>query len=282
MVLARPARGLATIPGAVRRLAYDCLVPWHRGRALRQLRSLERRLPEPAVRFAIPFVFGGRGHFSILIVQEPREILALYQTVCAARPRCVIEIGTALGGTLYLWTQAAADDALVISIDLPGGPFGGGYPACREPFYRAFARVAQTLALIRADAHAPETWAEVDRRLAGRPVDFLFIDADHTYTGVLADVRLYGPRVRPGGLIAFHDIRPNPRDPRIEVHRLWEHLRRVGDVTEWVFPNAAGLAPGIGLLRVPAGGVDALLPETPAARRRAAPRFPDGGRGAMP
>ena len=244
----------------IRRLTYDALVPWHRAHALRRLRWLERRLPDATVRFAIPFVFRGRGHFRVRIVQEPREILALYQHVCAARPRCVVEIGTALGGTLYLWTQAAADDALVISIDLPGGPFGGGYPACREPFYRAFGRAGQSLELIRGDARAPETRTDVDRRLAGRPVDFLFIDADHTYAGVLANVQLYGPRVRAGGLIAFHDIRPNPRDPRIEVHRLWDHLRRVGDVTEWVYPDAAGRAPGIGLLRVPAGGVAALLP----------------------
>ena len=115
----------------IRRLAADVLVPWHRAHAIRRLRWLERRLPDPAVRFAVPFVFRGRGHFRVRIVQEPREILALYRAVCAACPRCVIEIGTALGGTLYLWTQAAAADALVISIDLPGGPFGGGYPACR-------------------------------------------------------------------------------------------------------------------------------------------------------
>jgi predicted O-methyltransferase YrrM len=102
--------------------------------------------------------------------------------------------------------------------------------------------------------------AHVGALLRGRPVDFLFIDADHTYDGVLANVRLYGPRVRAGGAIAFHDILPNPRDPRIEVHRLWDHLRRVADVTEWVFPNATGHAPGIGLLRVPAAGVRALLP----------------------
>jgi predicted O-methyltransferase YrrM len=244
----------------IRRVVYDALVPWHRAHALRRLRWLERRLPDPAVRFAVPFVFRGRGHFRIRIVQEPREILALYRAACAARPRCVVEIGTALGGTLYLWAQAAADDALVVSIDLPGGPFGGGYPACREPLYRAFARPGQELRLVRGDARAATTAAHVAALLAGRPIDFLFVDADHTYDGVLSNVRQYGPRVRAGGAIAFHDIRPNPRDPRIEVHRLWDHLRRVGDVTEWVFPDAAGRAPGIGLLRVPAGGVEALLP----------------------
>lgn len=36
-------------------------------------------------------------------------------------------------------------------------------------------------------------------------IDFLFIDADHTYEGVSADWRNWSPFVRKGGLIAFHD-----------------------------------------------------------------------------
>jgi len=37
-------------------------------------------------------------------------------------------------------------------------------------------------------------------------VDLLFIDGDHQYASVLTDWLLYSPLVRPGGLIAFHDI----------------------------------------------------------------------------
>jgi predicted O-methyltransferase YrrM len=244
----------------IRALAYGAMVPWHRRHAIRRLRWLERRLPDAEVRFAVPFVFRGRGHFRLRIVQEPREILALYRAVRAQGPRCVVELGTALGGTLYLWAQAATDDAVLASIDLPQGPFGGGYPACRMPFYQAFARAEQRLHLLRRDSRDPATAADLVARLGGRPVDFLFIDADHSYDGVLENARLYGPLVRPGGLVAFHDILENPRDPRIEVHRLWRHLRRQADVTEWVCPDRAGHAPGTGLLRVPPGGVGALLP----------------------
>jgi len=35
------------------------------------------------------------------------------------------------------------------------------------------------------------------------------IDGDHEYEGVLADFNAYLPLVRPGGLIAFHDIVPD-------------------------------------------------------------------------
>jgi cephalosporin hydroxylase len=36
-------------------------------------------------------------------------------------------------------------------------------------------------------------------------IDFLFIDGDHSYQGVLTDWLLYAPLVRSGGIIAFHD-----------------------------------------------------------------------------
>jgi predicted O-methyltransferase YrrM len=244
----------------LRALAYGAMVPWHRRRAIRRLRWLERRLPDADVRFAVPFVFRGRGHFRLRIAQEPREILPLYRMVRAQRPRVVVELGTALGGTLYLWAQAAADDAVLVSVDLPRGPLGGGHPACRLSFYRAFAREAQHLHLLRRDSRDPATVASLADLLGGRPIDFLFIDADRSYEGVVDNVRLYGCLVRPGGFIALHGIVPNPRDPGIEVYRLWRHIRRSGDVMEWVCPDRFGHAPGTGLLRVPAEGVAGLLP----------------------
>jgi len=37
-------------------------------------------------------------------------------------------------------------------------------------------------------------------------VDVLFIDGDHSYAGIIADWLLYAPLVRPGGIVAFHDM----------------------------------------------------------------------------
>ena len=37
-------------------------------------------------------------------------------------------------------------------------------------------------------------------------IDFLFIDADHSYKGVKKDFKMYSPLVRLGGIIAFRDI----------------------------------------------------------------------------
>lgn len=40
----------------------------------------------------------------------------------------------------------------------------------------------------------------------GVPIDFLFIDGDHRFESVLLDLKIWVPKVRPGGLVMGHDI----------------------------------------------------------------------------
>lgn len=54
------------------------------------------------------------------------------------------------------------------------------------------------------DSADPRTLEKLKVALAGREIDLLFIDGNHTYEGVRADHELYGPLVR--HLIAFHDV----------------------------------------------------------------------------
>ena len=240
-------------------LIYRMFAPLHLRQSVDELRKVEGRLGTPRNRFAVPFAFRGDGMFkSIRPRQNTMEIQALYDRVCELMPRRVLEIGTANGGTLYLWTQAAAEDATIVSVDLPGGKFGGGYPPPRGRFYQHFARPEQDLHLLRLDSHLPSTLRQVREVFGGEPVDFAFIDGDHTYAGVKADFIEYGPLVRPGGLIAFHDVLLSPRDPSKHVHVLWDQLK--GRHETWEFVDHASdrkghRVIGIGLLRVGPEGI---------------------------
>jgi hypothetical protein len=53
------------------------------------------------------------------------------------------------------------------------------------------------------------TWlrsrSDVAVRRWSRPIDFLFIDADHSYDRAASDWRLWTPFVAPGGHVALHD-----------------------------------------------------------------------------
>ena len=53
--------------------------------------------------------------------QIKEEIITLAKIVERKKPHVVMEIGTAQGGTLFLWTKAASEDAIIISLDRPEG-----------------------------------------------------------------------------------------------------------------------------------------------------------------
>jgi MMP 1-O-methyltransferase len=53
-------------------------------------------------------------------------------------------------------------------------------------------------------------------------LDLLFIDGDHSREGAEFDFTHFGPKVKPGGYIIFHDYRPRKKDfgPTWVVHNL--------------------------------------------------------------
>lgn len=210
-------------------------------------RARDVRTAEDAFDFVQTFRFGG---VQISALQRRVEIEGLLAVLAQERPRTLLEIGTAEGGTLFMFTRVAADDALIVSIDLRGGEFGGGYALSRVPLYRAFARARQRIRLIRANSHDPSTLARARHVLGGRSLDFLFVDGDHRYEGVSRDYQLYAPLVRPGGLIAFHDIAPGAIGVAGSA-QLWAELDAANPGrTRMLLKDPHQRVMGIGLLRV--------------------------------
>jgi predicted O-methyltransferase YrrM len=158
-------------------------------------------------------------------MQKLRELAPLIGLLKRRSPGVVVEIGTARGGTFYAWCRAAAPDATVVSIDLAGGPFGGGYTSSDVAAFRRYGRADQRLHFLQDDSHDARTRARLEEILDGREIDFLMIDGDHTYDGVRRDFEMYAPLVGDGSPIAFHDILPHPQNPSCEVSRFWDEIR---------------------------------------------------------
>jgi predicted O-methyltransferase YrrM len=164
--------------------------------------------------------------YEITPVQYKYEILNLLAIVREIKPKTVLEIGTACGGTLFLHARTANDHALIISVDLPEGKFGGGYARWRRPYYRGFAHAHQKIVLLQKNSHDAKTFEEIKKILNGRMIDYAFIDGDHTYEGVKRDYEMYSPLVRSGGIMAFHDICENIiGDPSCQVKIFWNEIR---------------------------------------------------------
>ena len=155
--------------------------------------------------------------------QFREELLGFAGEIEKINPSTIMEIGTANGGTLFTAARLATDDALIISLDLPEGKFGGGYPAWKIPIYKSFARPKQTIELVRADSHLPASFEQIKKLLNGKKIDYLFIDGDHTYAGVKQDFEMYSPFVRKGGIVVFHDIVVHDED--CQVDKFWAEIK---------------------------------------------------------
>ena len=166
--------------------------------------------------------------------QVKEEILNLLSIVQKKKVSTMLEIGTWNGGTLFLFARTVNSDAKIISLDLPGGEFGGGFEKFKIPFFSSFAQENQKIYLIRESSHLTSSLLKVESTLKGKELDFLFIDGDHSYNGVKRDFEMYSPLVRKGGLIAFHDILVNPAETRCEVHLFWNEIKESYNYNELV------------------------------------------------
>lgn len=166
------------------------------------------------------------------------EFEPFVQLVASHRPHHVVEIGVRRGGTAAVWHTLST--GVVVGIDLPSD-FSRERKQLLEAEY-------SRMEIVLGDSHDPATLNAALALVADRPIDLLFIDGDHSYDGCKLDYQMYSPLVRPGGLIAFHDIVDTPfmRSVDNDVWRFWGELQ--GDKREFV---AGGDWGGIGLVRMP-------------------------------
>lgn len=156
-------------------------------------------------------------------IQKPTELYYLLQLLTTKELNVVVEIGTAKGGTFYALCQMADKNASIISLDMPGGDFGGAY-AEDVSVLSTYGRNGQHLSFIRMNSHSEAAKKKLVKALEGQQIDFLMIDGDHTYEGCKQDWEMYSPLVRPGGIIAFHDICYHPHMQSCQVNKVWEEI----------------------------------------------------------
>lgn len=222
----------------------------HRHNAKRELNRYAPKIAEASKHLTpkelVDFVFSDKWARFFWIKQEYSEIFQLCEKVATLRPKTILEIGTAQGGSLFLFSKLADPNAMIISIDLPQGDFGGGYDEYKSDFYRSFATGNQRMHLFRADSHSEETLKKVKDVLGERKIDFMFIDGDHTYNGVKTDFYLYSSLVSTTGLIGLHDIVASTEG--CEVHRFWNEIKRNHTVIAEFIDDPNQPFCGIGLL----------------------------------
>lgn len=98
-----------------------------------------------------------------------------------------------------LWSEQEAKPDVECSETYTGWDHEGNYNKFREVCDKNFPG--------RVDIRRCDTTSkQALKGIADGSLDFVFIDADHTYEGCKKDILAWAPKVRSGGLIAGHDF----------------------------------------------------------------------------
>ncbi len=121
-----------------------------------------------------------------------------------AAGRDCLEVGAFMGGSAFFMAITAKS---VTSVDTfkawTNGQTQGEEITTLDAYLKATARFRNVIWPV------VMTSEEAARTIAG-DWDFIFIDADHSYETVKRDIELWRPRVRRGGILAFHDYSDEP------------------------------------------------------------------------
>lgn len=180
-----------------------------------------------------------------IIIQNRREIIDFIEFIAN---RCkkqslfqFIEIGSRLGGTFALIGKCLAKicpKVIGLSIDLPNQPHEN---TRKKSLINALEAMQLNFEykVILDDSHKPETLQSTKEFLYG-PVDLVFIDGDHSEEGSYQDFVDYSKLLRPGGVIAYHDIVEPKHWPWVQVHKTWARIKKEhskSPIKEWKYQN---------------------------------------------
>ena len=110
----------------------------------------------------------------------------------------------------------------------------GAYRNCQKKFYEQLLG-AEHIGIdvkkrqhpdIGGDTHAHETLERLKEKLNGRPINILFIDANHRYESVKRDFEVYSPLCT--DIIAIHDVETGryENSRKYGVWRFWDELKK--------------------------------------------------------
>ena len=135
----------------------------------------------------------------------PRERLALMTLARQERVQVIVEIGSYLGASAAAFAAGAKFDSVIYCIDTwNNDEMTDEQRDTFSDFLVNTRRFSSKIVPVRGRSTDRQITNKI--RDCAKSVDLLFIDADHSYQGVLADWKAYRPMLSANAIIAVHDI----------------------------------------------------------------------------
>lgn len=77
------------------------------------------------------------------------------------------------------------------------------------------------------------TSLEAAQQIPNGSLDFIYIDGNHLFDHVIADLNAWVPKVRSGGVVAGHDYAERSNTPFIQVKKAVDHYTREHQIDPW-------------------------------------------------
>lgn len=135
----------------------------------------------------------------------------------------IVEIGAEYGMSASLFCKGAKPSVSITSVDLfPGDMLDKHLANLKEAGFAGRTKQVK----------GSSQQALTVEKVMVPTIDLLFIDGDHSYSGVVKDIALWTPLVKPGGVVAFHDCAcATNRNPHLS------HFEVTKAVSEWYVEN---------------------------------------------
>lgn len=144
------------------------------------------------------------------MVQNIEEITEAFNKVKSLNPKRILEIGVERGGSLQCWANCIEPPGYIVGVDHQDKVSWDKFKTDNFIYF--------------VEAYSKDAIQDVIDFLEGNPLDFLFIDGDHSYNGVKLDFELYSPLVKHKGIIGFHDIKMDLTN-KSGVSKFWNELK---------------------------------------------------------
>lgn len=149
------------------------------------------------------------------IIQYPQDIIATQEIIFRVKPDLIIETGVAHGGSLIF-------SASMLELLGNGGQVLGIDIEIRKHNREAIEAhpMSKRIQLLEGSSIAPEIVKEVTKRAQNKKV-MVFLDSNHTYEHVKAELELYSPLVKKESYLIVYDTAIDDLPNRLSPDRPW-------------------------------------------------------------
>jgi predicted O-methyltransferase YrrM len=141
---------------------------------------------------------------------SPDQAERLYAAALTAVPgTAIVEIGSFRGRSAIVLASAAADGVEVVAIDPHAGNDRGpqeisGFAEAAATDHDVFLHNLHTAGVADRVRHV-RAFSDAAHGAVSAPISVLYIDGAHRFAPARTDIRQWGRRVQPGGLLLIHD-----------------------------------------------------------------------------